>query len=163
MADAQTEAEWAKSKQIEAEQMKAVKALAKEKPDKANLAFLNPKETKVKGWSRDADVIMASVEKMGNRALILALCGMVLGIIGAVGGTVSNVNRLGFGGVMISDLPSAVGLLCMGLAVIMAIIVVVCEIYGKVKQKKRFDATLWSAIGAIVVVILYFVVQRFVV
>lgn len=70
MADSDTE-KWAlKSKQIEAERMKAAEDLANQKPDKSNLAFLGPKATKVKGWSKDPDVISADAERMGNRALI---------------------------------------------------------------------------------------------
>ncbi len=42
MADQETQAEWEKSKRIEAERMKAARAIAEEKPDKAYLAFLDP-------------------------------------------------------------------------------------------------------------------------
>ena len=48
MADEQTEAEWKKSKQIEAERMKAARAIAEEKPDRVSAAFLDPNSTRVK-------------------------------------------------------------------------------------------------------------------
>ena len=161
MANQETE-DWAqKSRRIEAERMKAAKALEKEGSDKANLAFLNPKETKVKGWSNDSNVILASAERMGNRALVLAICGVVLGILGLVGGTVSTANNLGMGGVLISGLPSGIGFLCIGLAVLMAVVAIGSEIYRKLKQKQKIGTTFWTALGAIIVVILYFVVQRF--
>lgn len=159
MADAETEAEWEKSKRIEAERMKAAKALAEEKPDKSNVAFLDPKETKTKGWSNDTNVILVSAERMGNRAIILAICGVVLMIIGFAGGMVTETSKLGMAGMLISSLPSGVGLLCMGLAVLMAIIAIGSEIYRKVKMGRNFSATFWSAIGAIGIVVLYFVAQ----
>ena len=141
--------------------MKAVRALMKDESDKSNLAFLDPSATKVKGWSNDANVVLASAERMGNRALVLAICGAILGTIGNVGGMVSYANKFGTAGAIISALPSGIGLLCMGLAVLMAVIVVGFEVYCKFKQGKKIGATFWSAVGAIVVVVLYFVLQRF--
>ena len=76
-ADAETEKEWAKSKRIDEERMKAARALSDEKPDKVNLAFLGPNMTKVKGWSSNPNVILASIERMGNRSMALALGGIV--------------------------------------------------------------------------------------
>lgn len=158
MADADTEAEWAKSKQIEAERKKAEKALAEEKPSKVNLAFLEPKATKVRGWSNDPDVILSNGERMGNRAIILAFCGVVLNLIGSAGEVVSNTFKLGLGG-MILGIPNIVGLFCIGLAVLMAIVAIGCEIYLKVKQGRRFSTAFWSSIWAIVIVILYIVIK----
>ena len=62
MADTETE-EWAKkSKRIEAERMKAIRDLDENKADRANLGFLDANPTKVKGWSNDPNVILASAE-----------------------------------------------------------------------------------------------------
>ena len=109
MADSDTE-KWAlKSKQIEAERTKAARDLASQKPDKANLAFLDPKITKVKGWSKDPDVIRADAERMGNRALIFAIAGVTLSLIGYVGGMVTSTFDLGLGGIIVSGLPSSIG------------------------------------------------------
>lgn len=161
MADRETE-EWAqKSRQIEAERMKAAKAIAEEKLDKVSVAFLDSKETKVKGWSNDSNVILATTERIGNRALVLAICGVVLGIIGWAGGAVSSTNKLGMGSVMISGLPSGIGFLCMGLAVLMAMVAIGGEMYRKIKQRQKIGTTFWTALSAVIVVILYFVVQRF--
>ena len=119
MADSDTE-KWAlKSKQIEAERTKAARDLASQKPDKANLAFLDPKTTKVKGWSKDPDVIRADAERMGNRALIFAIAGVTLSLIGYVGGIVISSSRLGVGGVIISGLPSGIGYTCLGIAILL--------------------------------------------
>ncbi|MBR3228787.1 hypothetical protein IKF67_00940 [Candidatus Saccharibacteria bacterium] len=158
MADAETEAEWAKSKRIEAEKAKAAKALAESKPDKSNLAFLDAPDTKVKGWSSDSNVILAHAEKMGNRSIILAVCGVVLSIIGYVGGIVSATANLGLASIIISGIPSGIGFICMGLAVLMAIITIAGEITNKVRKGRKFSSTFWSALSAIIVVVLYWLV-----
>lgn len=75
--------------------MKAAKALSEEKPDRTNLVSLDPKTTKVRGWSNDPDVILATAERMGNRSIIFALAGLVLNVIGLAGGMVSFTNKLG--------------------------------------------------------------------
>ena len=86
MVDKATEAEWEKSKRIEAERMKAVRALETEKSDSANVAYLDPQTTKVKGWSSDKNVILASIERLGNRSVVLAVAGVALGVVGYGGG-----------------------------------------------------------------------------
>jgi len=163
MADKVTEAEWKKSKRIEAERAKAVEDLTKEKPNQENLAYLDPQSTRVKGWSRDTNVILASVERIGNRAVVLAFAGVVLGIIGYAGGMVSGVFNLGMAGVLVSGLPSGVSFLCLGAAVLMAIITMGSEIFYKVKDKKKLSAAFWSAIGAVVVVVVYSVIQQLII
>ena len=75
----------------------------------------------------------------------------------------TETSKLGMAGMMISGLPSGVGFLCMGTAVLMAIIAISSEIYGKVKRGRSLSATFWSAVGAIVVVTLYFIVRQFVI
>ncbi|MBQ1298276.1 hypothetical protein IIY24_00345 [Candidatus Saccharibacteria bacterium] len=166
MAERETEAEWEKSKRIEAERMKAARALAEEKPDKSNLAFLDPATTKAKGWSSDKNSILASAEKIGNRAIILAISGVVLAVIGYVGGMVSLGFNLGVGGVIISGIPSGIGYLCMGIAVVMAVVTVGSEIYFKIKDGRKFSSGFSSAVASLVVVLVYFVlslvVERFI-
>ena len=163
MVDQETK-EWAeKSRQIEAEKMKAAKDLNERVQDKSNLASLDPANTKVKGWSSDENVIMASMERMGNRAIVLAIAGVVLGVIGYAGGIVSNLSNLGAAGAIISGIPSGISFICMGVAVIMAIITIGGEIYNRVKLGQKFSAAIWSATGAIVVVTLYLLVRWLVV
>ena len=158
MADQETEAEWEKSKRIEAERMKAARALAEERPDKANLAFLDPKATKVKGWSNDPDVILADGEKMGNRALIFAVAGVILSFISSMGSIVSSTFDLGMAGVIL-EIPGWVGLILMALAVLMAIAAISCEAYLKVRKKRKLSSAFWSSLGAIGFIIVYFVVR----
>jgi len=158
MADAETEAEWAKSKRIEAEKAKAAKALAESKPDNSNLAFLDAPDTKVKGWSNDPNVILAHAEKMGNKSIILAVCGVVLSIIGRVGGIVGALANLGAASAIISGIPSGIGLICMGLAVLMAIITIAGEITNKVRKGRKLGSIFWSAFSAIAVIVLYWLI-----
>ena len=159
MADRESE-EWAeKSKRIEVERMQAARALMEEKPERTNLAFLNPSNTKTKGWSRDPNVILASIERMGNRSLVFAICGVVLSILGRVGGMVASLNNLGLAGVAIDSLPSLIGFLGMGIGVIMAIIVISCEIIYKIKLGRKITAVMWTSIATIIVVGLYFVLS----
>lgn len=159
MADGDTE-KWAlKSKQIEAERMKAARDLAGQKPDKANLAFLDPKSTKVKGWSKDPDVIKADIERMGNRALIFAVAGAALSLIGYVGGIVTSSFKLGLGGVMISGLPSGIGYLCLGIAVLLGLIVMGVELYQKIRKGAKLTSAFWTGFSAMLVVVAYLAVQ----
>lgn len=158
MADRETELGWEKSKRIEAEKMKAAKMIAKEKPDRVNLAFLGPKATKVKGWSADPDVIFSSGERMGNWAIVLAFCGVVLNFIGSMGAVVSSTFKLGLAGVALS-VPSIIGIFGMGLAVLMAVVAIGCEIYFKIKRGRRFSVAFWSSIWAIGIVVLYIAIR----
>ena len=157
MADAQTEAEWEKSKRIEAERMKAARAIAEGKSDRVNVAFLDPKPTKVKGWSNDPDVILADGEKMGNRALIFAVAGVVLMFIGTMGSLVSSTFNLGLAGVIL-EIPSMLGFAGIGIAVLMGLAAITCEVYLKAKKGRKYSAAFWSSLSAIAVVVIYFVV-----
>ncbi|MBQ2623320.1 hypothetical protein IJG12_03305 [Candidatus Saccharibacteria bacterium] len=157
MADTDTE-KWAlESKQIEAERQKAIQALEDEKPSKANLAFLDPKSTKVKGWSKDSDVVSADSERMGNRALILALSGVFLGIIGYFG---SKANT-GFGDIIISGLPSGLSSICLGIATILGMVVTGMELYWRIHQKKKLTLSFWTGLSAVLIVVIFFIVKTF--
>lgn len=158
MADKETE-EWAeKSRQIEAERMKAAHALAEEKPDKVSASFLDPKATKVKGWSNDSDVILADGEKMGNRALIFAFAGVVLSFISSMGSIVSSTFNLGMAGVIL-EIPGWVGLALMAIAILMAFAAISCEVYLKTKKGRKLSPAFWSSMGAIVLIVVYHLVQ----
>lgn len=159
MADKETEKEWEKSKRIDAERMKAARALLNEKPDKVNLAFLDPNVTKVKGWSNDPNVIFASIERMGNRSMALAIGGIVLPVIGYVGGMVTSSFKLGMAGVIISALPSGAGMILVGLAILMSLIVIGTEIAYKIKNGRKFSSSFWTAVGTLVIVALYILIS----
>ena len=155
MVDSETE-EWAeKSKRIEAEKMKAAWALAEEKSDKSYLAYLDPKTTKVKGWTTDSDVILASIERLGNRSIVLAISGIILSIIGQAGSIVSETFNLGLGSMVISGIPGGVSLFCTGLAIIMAVVVMGSEIFYKVKQGRKFSSAFLTAVVSVFLIVLY--------
>lgn len=159
MADTETE-EWAKkSKQIEAERMKAVLDLDENKTDKINMAYLDPKETKAKGWSSDPNAILASAERMGNRANILAVAGVMFSIIGFAGSAVSSSFKLGAAGGLISGLPSTVGGVCMGVGGLMGFIAIGSELYQRFRFGRKLTSTFWSGSGALVVIIVYILAQ----
>ena len=158
MADTQTKEEWAKSKRIEAERMKAARALAEEKPDKSGLAFLEPKSTKVKGWSNDSNVVLADGEKMGNRALIFAIAGMVLYFISSMGSVVSSTFNLGMAGVIL-EIPGLIGLVCVAIAILMAIAGISCEVYLKLKKGRKLSLAFWSSFITILLIVIYCVVR----
>lgn len=159
MADKETELEWEKSKRIEAERMKAVKDLEEQKPDKISLAYLDPKMTKVKGWSKDPDVMLASTERMANRAVVLVISGAVLSIIGMAGGIVTETSNLGLGGVLISGLPSGVGMLLMGIGAIMSLVVIGFQLYARFRLGRKFDTSFWAAVGALIFNILFWMAR----
>lgn len=159
MADTDME-KWAlKSKQIEAERMKAAEDLVNQKPDKSNLAFLDPKATKVKGWSKDPDVIRADAERMGNRALIFAIAGVVLSFIGYVGGMVASSFKLGLGGAIVSGLPSGIGYICLAIAVLLGLIVMGQELYSRIKRGVKLTSVFWTGFSAALVVVVYLAIQ----
>ena len=147
--------EWAlRSKQIEAERQKAIKALEEEKPSQANLAFLDPKTTKVKGWSKDPDVVAADFERMGNRALIFAVGGVALDLTGYFGSKAST----GPEG-MILALPSYLSYTCLGLAVLMGIVVMGVKLEQAIRRKKKLDLPFWTGVSAILVVVIHVIVK----
>ena len=159
MADTDME-KWAlKSKQIEAERMKAAEDLVNQKPDKSNLAFLDPKATKVKGWSKDPDVIRADAERMGNRALVFAIAGVVLSLIGYVGGMVASSFKLGLGGAIVSGLPSSIGYICLAIAVLLGLIVMGQELYLRIKRGTKLTSVFWTGFSAALVVVVYLAIQ----
>ena len=160
MADEETRIEWEKSRRIEAERQKAVQAMAKEekKRDGVSLSYLDPGATKVKGFSRDTNVVLADAERMANRAMFLVIGGVALMIIGGVGGIVSTTYGLGLAGVILS-IPSMVGLVCLGAGALMAMVTMGCEVYFRVKTGRKPSSALWTAAIALAVVAVYFVVQ----
>lgn len=162
MVDKTVENEWEKSKRIEAEKLKAAKALAEEQPSKANLAYLDPKHTKVKGFSQDKDVILASLERYADKSFLFALAAVVFELIGWGGATISSIARFGAGALIISGIPSAIGTILVGLSVISVVIAISGEVYFKIVMKHKFGSPFWSAIFALPVLGLYFFVQWFI-
>ena len=146
MADAETEAEWAKLRRIAKEKEKAAKALEKTESDKTALAHLDPKPAKTTGFSRNQETVIRAVEKFANASIIFVIAGVALSFIGRAGGIVSNVNNLGMGGAIISGLPLTLGLACLAVAVVAAVIGIISSIYTKIKYKTDMKYTLLVSI-----------------
>ena len=151
MADAETEAEWAKLRRIDEEKQKAARAIENEKVDKTNLTYLDPKSTKQKGFSRDRDVVMRAVEKFTNYSVIFVVFGVVLKVISRAGGIVSEVSHIGAGGAIISGLPGALGMVCLIAAVVAAIAGIISSIWAKSKYGAKMSYTLRVSIITLVI------------
>ena len=153
------ESDLEKSKRIEAEKLKAAKALAEEQPSKANLAYLDPKDTKVKGFTWDKDVLLFSLERYADKSFLFALVAVVLELIGWCGSIVSRAGNLGAGALIISGIPSMIGTVLIGLSAVSVVIAISGEIYFKVAMGRKFGSPFWSAVFALPVIGGYFLIQ----
>ena len=157
MADQETE-EWAKkSKRIEAERMKAVKALAEEKTDKTNLAFLDP-STKVKGWSSDLDVIFARAERMSNVSILFAVLGVVFGLFSSVFGVVAEVNNLGLAGAGISIVIGVVKVIGIGVGVLTGLVALICTLVIARRAKRKVKHIIIASCFSLGLIAVYYLV-----
>ncbi len=155
MADQETE-EWAaKSKRIQEERMKANRALAKESLDASALAFLDPKVSH-KGYSKDASDVVRSFERFANISVVLAGAGLLFGIINYVAASAD----LGTGGAVLTALTGIGEKVVVILAAFLAVLVLGATIFYKIKDKRRVGAELGTAIGAIVLLVLYLILFR---
>lgn len=161
MADRETELEWEKSKRIEAERMKAVRALEEENKDiKVNSAFLDPENRKIHGYSRDMGQLLRSAEKAADISIGLVIVGILLK------STTHILPKLGSGaaplGILV-DIISAVGFVMICVAPIMAIISLWFNYkYKDIKDYKNKN-TIMTAIAALIIVVVYAVLYFFVI
>lgn len=148
MADAETEAEWAKLRRIAEEKKKAAKALENTKQDKVALSYLEPSSTKVKGFSKNREVVMNSVEKFANASIVFALGGVILKLIArAMEGYMAGM----FDGI---------GMICFVVAVVAAITGITSSFYTKIKYKTKMNYTIFICIIALVVFGVYELSQK---
>ena len=151
MADAETEAEWAKLRRIAKEKEKAARALGNTESDKANLVYLDPKSIKAKGFSRDRDVILRAVEKFANVSIIFVASGVVLSLIGRTGGIVSMTSGAGAGAMVISGLPSGLGMACLAMSVVTAAVGIISSVWAKIKYGTKTKYTLVSSVITLII------------
>ena len=156
MADEQTEELARKSKQIEAERMKAARALAESPEDRSALAFLEP--TKTKGFSRDYGAIMASMEKVSNTSIIFAILGIVFGIFSMVASMVVAVHHLGLAGGALIGVIGAVNYIGLGAGLLMAVVALVSAIAFARKTHYRIKPIIITSCVTIGLVVVYFLV-----
>ena len=163
MADKETELEWEKSKRIEAERMKAVRALEEgDKDARINSAFLNPENRKIHGYSRDTGQLLRSAEKAAGISIGLALVVIILKstthILPVAGDIAAPL------GVLV-DIISKIGFVMICIAPVMAMISLwFCYKYKNIKDFKNKN-TIATAIATLAIVcvyaILYFVVIKY--
>ena len=83
MADKETELEWAKSRRIEAERMKAIKAMETDKPDNSGLALLKIEsaDNRVVGFTRGKEANVNSIEKLSNTSVTVIIGGIAFDLL----------------------------------------------------------------------------------
>lgn len=157
MADNETKENAEKSKRIEAERMKAARALAESTEDKANLAFLEP--TKTKGFSRDYGAILKSMERVSNASIIFVVLGIVFGIFQVVAAMVSAANNLGLAGGALIMVISAINYIGLGAGFLMAIVSLVSALIFARKTHYRIKPIVITSICSIGLVLVYFLIR----
>lgn len=163
MADKETEQKWQKSRQIEAEKEKARLAANGQKSDEAvNLAYLGVQQKKIAGWSVDRNLLLRKTEKMGTWSAMLVPVGILMEIIGQAGAIVVQINNLGLAGVMIAGIPSAIGAAALGMGTVFTVLVIAVELYLKIRDRREFGMGWWSAMGAVVMLVIYILLRRLV-
>lgn len=162
MADAETEAEWAKSKRIEAERAKANKALAAglEKEQKRNAAYLAMDSSRVKGYSRDPQVIMHSAEKFADIGLICAAAGLVFAILNMMAMLVTIANRLGLAGAALSGILGAGQGLGFGLGAFFALLSFGAAVYCRIKSGIKITRVLVAVALTTFIIVSYLLLMQ---
>ena len=153
MVDKVTEAEWKKSKRIEAERMKAAQALKTDKANKEGLAYLDPQ--KARGFSRSPQVILASAEKMANASIIFAVLGIVFGIFSSVASMVVMVNNLGLAGAALLMVIGGINVIGLGVATLTALLALVPAIVVAVRYGGRAKPIIISSTCTLALVVIY--------
>lgn len=156
MADAETEAEWERSKQIEKERMKAAKALAEEKPDSVNLAFLDPETTKSKGFSRGREAILMSIEKLGNFSVAGILGGIFIRLVmWAIRGFMLNS-----AGQIIHGVFDGIGLITMSAGFLVGIFILFAALWFYFKYGYKPKTFVWTVVWTLVIGVLYIIISN---
>lgn len=158
MADKETEAEWEKSKRIEAEKMKAARSLAYHEEDKVNQAFLEP--AKVRGFSRDPNVVARSAERLANVSIVSTLLGILFGIFLQLVSIEIEAFKLGLAGGGIAMVFGVINTVGIGMGVSTGAIVLVCGGVTMLKRTARkLKPAIITAAISLTLIIIYYIVQ----
>ena len=160
MADSEIEKEWAKSKRIEKERMKAFHDTEAQKGHPENKAFLTPVKPSKWRFYSDPDVTIRTAEKLTNAGVIMSVTGVVLMIIGIVGEVTSFANKLGAGAAIIAGLPTGLGLGLIGVAMFITVPSLVVAIIVGAKNKRNVKSVIWAVAFSIVLVVVFFVLKN---
>ncbi len=132
--DEETRKEWEKSKRIEAERMKAMRALNEDdKEARINSAFLEPENKKIKGFSRDTSRVLRSIEKAAGFSLGFVILGVVLSNALSLGAMLGVSSAIG----ILLGIVSAIGLVLICVSAILAIVSLGYSFYYK--KTDNFD------------------------
>ncbi|MBQ8156683.1 hypothetical protein IJ101_02775 [Candidatus Saccharibacteria bacterium] len=159
MADSEIEKEWAESKRIEEERMKAFHDAEAQKGHPENEAFLTPMKPSKWRFYSDPDVTIHTAEKLTNAGVIMSVTGVVLLIIGIVGEVTSFANKLGAGAAIIAGLPTGLGLGLIGVAMFITIPSLVVAIIVGAKNKRNVKSVIWAAAFSFVIIAAFFVIK----
>ena len=146
MADQETEAEWEKSRRIEAERMKAERAMEEDKSAQINSALLDMKPTNVKGLEQGTERKLRSIERAGDFSVGIAVLGVVVRFV------IMNI-PLPLG--ILVKVIMLIGLLMLGVSVIFAVVSLVYAFYYKDKTKFNFKGVVVTASAALAIVVIY--------
>lgn len=153
--DEETRKEWEKSKRIETERMKAAKALEEDKSSQINSAFLDVETSNLKGYSRDADSLIRSIEKVSGFSLGFAIFGIVLRFFAPMVPDPSGV---------IAKVASYIGTTMLGISIILAAGSLMGVFLINRKTKFDFKNVAVTAVIALIIVLIYIVLSfRFIV
>ena len=144
--DEETKKEWEKSKRIETERMKAVQALEEDESIRINSAFLDVKPTRLKGYERDTESSIRSIERAADFSVGAVILGIVIrfaiSMIPLPLGMLANVIRL-------------IGVCLLGISVILAVGALGYVFYYRKKTKFKFKSIVITAAVALVITIVY--------
>ena len=157
MADKETEAEWEKSMRIEAEKMKAARSLAYHEEDKTNQAFLDP--AKVRGFSRDPNVVARSAERLANISIVFTLLGILFGIFLQLVSIEIETFRLGLAGSGIAMVFGAINSVGIGVGALTGAIALVCGVVMLKRTARKLKPAIITAVISLTLIIIYYIVQ----
>ena len=155
--DEETKKEWEKSKRIDEERMKAVRDLDATAESKANLAYLDPKPTRLKGFERGEHAIMMSTERLANISAAVLVGGILITLIvrGILGSGFSFGLAMGYAIMIIQTL----GSILLAVAVVTSVASLLASLYYYIKYHKKSSGALWTAGIVAVILIIYYIVD----
>ena len=156
MADSETEEFAKKSKQVEAERIKAAQDLTKRDTDKTNLAYMPI--TKSAGYSRDPNIFIKNAERMANISVIFTLLGIVFGIFITIFNIAAEVNHLGLAGAGIAMVLSVVNGVGIGVGALTGIVALGCSIVFSRRTKIKVKPIIITAGVSLALISIYYIV-----
>lgn len=156
--DEATKKEWEKSKRIDEEKMKALRDLNAEKKSKADLAYLDPKPTKLKGYERGETAIMMSCERFANIAGISTFIGVFVSIIISSMFFSGMIDNMAIG--MMSNIIRGIGSALIIIGAISAVVSLLASAYYYYKYRHKASAAIWTSVISLAVLAIYLLISQ---